>query len=156
MAFSPDGDWIAFHDAATGHVRKVPVEGGLVETVGPTSPEGGIVSFRGLTWGSDGTLVFSADDQLMRIPATGGEPEPLTSIEPGEAVVATQPEFLPDGAGVVFTMAGTAFPFRRQVAVLRFGHETIVLTDGHSPRVTRDGLLIVARAAGSRLCGQHP
>ncbi|MDX1675322.1 MAG: protein kinase, partial [Longimicrobiales bacterium] len=143
VAFSPDGSWIAFHDVPAARIRKVPAEGGVVETIAPTDPEGRVVPVQGLTWGPDGTVVLSADDRLMRVPPTG-TPEPLTTVESG-AVVHYQPEFLPDGTGVVFTIRGTAFPFRQQVAVLRFGSEPVILTDGHSPRVTRDGLLVVAR-----------
>ena len=148
FTFSPDGEWIAFHDAATGDIRKVPAGGGVVQTIGPAGA-GDRVLFEGLTWGPDGTIVFSASDRLMRVPVGGGVPEPLTTVEREGTILHTQPESLPDGSGVVFTIQTRAFPFNQRAAVLRFGADPVVLTEGHSPRITRNGLLVVARGRGT-------
>jgi Tol biopolymer transport system component len=55
----------------------------------------------GLHWGDDGNIVFSyaGGRGLYRMPATGGDPEPL--LDPGTSV--RNPRLLPGGRAVIFT-----------------------------------------------------
>ena len=63
-------------------------------------------SGRGGTWNADGVIVFapSTVGPLMRIPANGGTPEPVTrvAIDRGSH---RSPQFLPDGRRFTFLMA---------------------------------------------------
>ena len=72
--FSPDSRWIGFFDG--GDLKKVAVTGGPVITLCRElgTPEGG-------TWGEEGTIVVSTDDDnigLRRVSADGGEATALT------------------------------------------------------------------------------
>jgi Tol biopolymer transport system component len=99
--FSPDGQWIGFIQGST--LRKVPVSGGAAITIcdldGP---------LYGASWGPNDAIVFSAQDRLWRVPATGGTaPVALTPVPASER--DRWPELLPDGRTVLFTrMRGTA------------------------------------------------
>jgi serine/threonine-protein kinase len=74
--FSPDGKWIAYF--ADGKLKKVSVDGGkpitLCDSVGDN---------RGASWGSDDRIVFAAHytQGLSRVPGSGGELEPLTTLD---------------------------------------------------------------------------
>jgi serine/threonine protein kinase/Tol biopolymer transport system component len=99
--FSPDGAWIGY--VTTSELRKVPVTGGTSITLAK------ITRGRGASWGPDDTIVFtrSPSDGLSIIPATGGDPRTLTTLDK-EKKEATHrwPQFLPGGKTVIFT-AGT-------------------------------------------------
>ena len=94
--FSPDGQWIAF--AADRKLKKISVLGGAAVTLcdAPT--------FRGGSWGDDGTIVASLNGAatLSRIPAAGGTPQPFTKATNGEQA-HRWPQVLPGSQSVLFT-----------------------------------------------------
>jgi serine/threonine-protein kinase len=101
--FSPDGQWLGFF--ADGKLKKVPVEGGETVTLcnAPGFP-------RGASWGDDGNIVAAFSNGstgLVRVPAGGGTPTPVTqpSKEKGETAHAW-PQFLPSSQAVLFTSYG--------------------------------------------------
>ena len=64
---------------------------------------------RGASWGPDGTIVFtsSSNTGLSIVPATGGEPKPLTTLDEASGEVSHRwPQWLPGGKKILFT-AGT-------------------------------------------------
>ena len=77
--FSPDGQWVGFR-TNDNQLKKVSIHGGPPVTLGPSA---GIL---GASWGPDDTIIFSdfAPGGLLRIPAAGGDPEPLTTLEEDE------------------------------------------------------------------------
>jgi Tol biopolymer transport system component/predicted Ser/Thr protein kinase len=94
--FSPDGKWVAFF--AGGKLKKVPIEGGTPAYLcdAPTGSGG--------TWSEDGNIVLSPASlgPMVRIPASGGAPVPLTELAVGETF-HHWPQFLPGGKTVLFT-----------------------------------------------------
>ena len=64
---------------------------------------------RAATWGRDGTILFDGTRLLMRVPATGGQPVPMTGLTTGDGAAAGEgvahlfPQFLPDGDQFLFT-----------------------------------------------------
>ena len=63
------------------------------------------INVRGGTWGKDNTIVYAPNytGPLMRISATGGEPEPATKITSEERIGTHRfPQFHPDGHHFVF------------------------------------------------------
>jgi hypothetical protein len=74
---SPDGQWIAFFTIA-GELKKVPRDGG------PS-----VILVRGLkngqwgfgVWRSDDVIVFSTLENLLQVPAAGGMPTALTTVD---------------------------------------------------------------------------
>src|SRR5262249_31806744 len=97
--WSPDGRFIAFF--ANGKLRKIDSSGGASQTI-CEAPIG-----RGGSWNRDGVIVFAPRNRtaLYRVPAGGGEPEPLTKFE-GEEGSHRWPVFLPDGRHFLFVALG--------------------------------------------------
>jgi hypothetical protein len=93
--FSPDGRWIAFF--SEGRLQRLPADGGAALTVsdvvGPTF---------GASWGNDDRIYFATPNGVFRVAATGGAPQPLIDVEPGETVYG--PQILPDGDHVLLSI----------------------------------------------------
>jgi serine/threonine protein kinase/Tol biopolymer transport system component len=101
--FSPDGKWIGF--AARGRLMKVPSFGGPVVDLCAINNNS-----RGASWGPDGNIYasLSATLGLMRVSASGGDPQPFTTLDPQKKERTHRwPQVLPDGKTVLFTV-GTA------------------------------------------------
>jgi eukaryotic-like serine/threonine-protein kinase len=102
--FSPDGLWVAYF--ADGKLKRVSTRGGQPITITP-APKA-----QGGAWAADGTLYYSRQSigGLWRIPAEGGEPEPVTHPDPGAGEVAhIWPHLLPEGRGLLYTIWSTTF-----------------------------------------------
>ena len=98
--WSPDGKWIGFFSGK--NLKRIDVATGTVQTLAdaPTA--------RGGTWSRDGKILFSpaGNGVLYRMPATGGQPEPVTQLRAKE-VTHRWPQFLPDGRHFLFFIGGT-------------------------------------------------
>ena len=97
--WSPDSQWVGFF--AGRRLKRVNVGSGLTYTLSD-APAG-----RGGTWTLNGDIVFAGDSvgPLLRIPATGGTPQPVTAPNEGEQA-HLWPHVLPDGAHLVFVAKG--------------------------------------------------
>jgi Tol biopolymer transport system component/predicted Ser/Thr protein kinase len=103
--YSPDGTSVAFF--AGNRLKKVSLVDRAVQTV----TTGGLLQWGG-AWTRDNTIVFSGQNfvnGLMRVPAAGGTPEPLTRLGPGEAA-HRWPALSPSGRVVVYTTTITGGP----------------------------------------------
>ena len=94
--FSPDGEWIGF--TVDNKLKKVTVSGQAPVTLADTEAD------YGASWGKDDMIVYSRLDGrgLMEIPAAGGTPRPLTTIDTSEAAHRF-PVHLPGDRGVLFS-----------------------------------------------------
>ena len=88
--WSPNSDAIGFF--AAGKLWTVEVAGGTPQSIA-SAPNG-----RGGSWNRDGIIVFAPDvtGPLVRVAASGGSPEPVTTLGANERG-HLWPEFLPDG-----------------------------------------------------------
>jgi Tol biopolymer transport system component len=93
--WSADGRSIAF--AAGGRLKKIAAAGG------PPQDLGEVRDFSGGTWNREGVIVFGTAQGLYRVPAEGGKPEAITSLQPNESG-HFWPHFLPDGQHFLFTV----------------------------------------------------
>jgi eukaryotic-like serine/threonine-protein kinase len=96
--FSPDSQWIGYF--GDGKLKKISIRGGtpIVLT--------NVTGYRGGAWGEDGTIVFPAQftSGLFRVPASGGNAQPLTHLDPQRGEVTHRwPQVLPGGDAVLFT-----------------------------------------------------
>lgn len=135
--FSPDGRWIGFFESA--EIKKVSLDGGPVITLGPVAGRS-----LGASWGDDNTIVFATDDPvtgLWSVSADGGQPVVLTRPEAARGEIDHQfPCVLPDGRGVLFTIAGPGSADDSLVAVLdlKTGTWKTLVTGGSEPQYADD------------------
>ncbi|MGO9258276.1 MAG: protein kinase domain-containing protein [Bryobacteraceae bacterium] len=136
--FSPDGQWIAFLGYPEATVKKIPVTGGTPITLAEKvigRPD----------WGENGEIAFSGATGLMKVAATGGQAQALTTVDSKKGETGhRQPDFLPGGQALLFTIAGGSAP---QVAVLDLKkgvHRTLV-NDATNPRYVPTGHLAYLR-----------
>ncbi|MDZ4864149.1 MAG: hypothetical protein SGJ01_11965, partial [Gemmatimonadota bacterium] len=151
IGFSPDGRQIVFIDGASGGLKVIPVEGGSPITVVDS-----LTSQGGTAWGRDGFLYatggFDGKTGIVRIPATGGTAEPVTTIDTAANTLAhIYPTPLPDGHGLVYAIFyGPTRQTEGDIAVVDFttGHSRI-LVRGIRARYLSPGKLLVVRTDGS-------
>jgi eukaryotic-like serine/threonine-protein kinase len=147
--FSPDSQWIGFF--ADGKLKKVNLHGGSPTTVSDATNDD-----RGGSWGSDDTIIFapSASSGLMRVPASGGAPQALTSPDASERERTHRwPEILPGGKAVVFTIGSVDTPdyyLDAKIAVqsLETGKREILPVEGTFARYDPAGYLVFAQHGG--------
>jgi serine/threonine protein kinase len=94
--FSPDGRSIGF--LAGDKINKISVEGGAVV---PVSGVPGITGGSNATWSDDGIFFSRPFAGVVRIPAAGGSPTPVTELINGEFGHLV-PQVLPGGKAVLF------------------------------------------------------
>jgi len=106
--WSSDSRSLAFSDGQK--LRRVSVGGGPVQDIADLDP--GTFFGPSGTWSRDDVIVFGAGvfggGPLFSVPAGGGEPLALTTVEPG--VRHRYPDFLPDGQHFLYTSEGGSTP----------------------------------------------
>jgi Tol biopolymer transport system component len=96
--WSPDSRNLGFF--AQSKLQRIALTGGAPTTIC------NVIVPRGATWGPDGTIVLSLarPSILARVSASGGQPQPLTSLDQGE--FRAWPHFLPDGRHFLYLARG--------------------------------------------------
>jgi eukaryotic-like serine/threonine-protein kinase len=87
--WSADSRFLAFQ--AEGKLKKIDISGGPAQTVCDTPPG----AVWGGSWNRDDVMLFGSTAGLMRVPAGGGTPVPVTT--PPKGTTHWFPYFLPDG-----------------------------------------------------------
>ena len=145
--FSPDGEWVGF--IADGNLMRVPVAGGAPVLVAKVSA----ADVRGASWGSNDVIVFApaGSSGLMRVPAGGGDPEPIVAArEDGSTPALRWPEMLPGGDAVLVTIFDGALE-DAEIGVLSLEDGQVKsLLPGTRP-VYAQGHVVFARQGGSLL-----
>ena len=140
---SPDGKWVGFWSA--GEIRKVPIDGGAATTLcalrAPLGPYGA-------DWGSGNVIVFGDEvsGRIMRIPAGGGTPAPVT-VQPPTGRRHTEPFFLPDGKRILFSdiAASDTQDSRLMVQSIEGGDSRLVMASAADGRLLPSGQLVFMR-----------
>jgi Tol biopolymer transport system component/tRNA A-37 threonylcarbamoyl transferase component Bud32 len=98
--WSPDSRSVGFF--ADGRLKVLDVETGATRDLAGTSFS------TGGTWNRDGLILFvpGAGRPVMRIPVSGGEPTPVTRLEPDREFNHRSPQFLPDGRHFLYYVNG--------------------------------------------------
>jgi serine/threonine-protein kinase len=138
--FSPDGNWIGFQSATDGSLKRIAVSGGPAQTICPLDS-----TLRGASWGADGSVVFATDGSkgLRRVPAAGGTPLVLTTVDPTTETDHRNPEVLPDGTGVIFTAWNGSAEQSRIVALsVPSGKVSEVARGGTNPHFSPTGHVV--------------
>ena len=142
--FSPDGQWVGFW--ARGELRKIPLAGGppvsVCQLEGPPF---------GASWGADDQIVMGRlNAGLWQVPATGGMPSSLTTLDKSQGEVSHRlPHVLPGGDAVLFTATRHRFPKWSDTRVFRYsrrtGTRTLLVDGGADARYVASGHLVYAR-----------
>jgi serine/threonine protein kinase/Tol biopolymer transport system component len=92
--WSPDSGWLAF--VQNGKLKKMSAAGGPAVTLCDSARIGG-------SWNREDVILFTqTSGALARVPASGGTPAPLATIDANGEVVYGLPVFLPDGQHFVY------------------------------------------------------
>jgi serine/threonine-protein kinase len=144
--FSPDGQWIGY--VTSREMQKVPLSGGTPMTLCEVERS------RGASWGPDDMIVLapSPNSALFRVPAAGGEPEPLTTLDDAKGEASHRwPQVLPGGKAVLFTShtqsAGGFDNATVEVLVLETGERKVLRRGGSYGRYLSSGHLVYVNQA---------
>jgi Tol biopolymer transport system component len=94
--WSPNGRWVGFF--AEGKLKKIDITGGppaeVTDGIGP----------RGGSWSTDDMIIFAlTNGPILKVPASGGTPVPVTRLDrQNEEVAHRWPQLLPDGHHVLY------------------------------------------------------
>jgi serine/threonine protein kinase/Tol biopolymer transport system component len=99
--WSPDGRSVGFF--ADGKLKRLDIGGGLPQAL--TN-----VSFgTGGAWSPEGVILFgpsSSRSPILRVPASGGQAVPVTTLSAPNSIYYQFPQFLPGGRSFVFFVSG--------------------------------------------------
>jgi eukaryotic-like serine/threonine-protein kinase len=143
--WSPDSRQIGFF--AEKKLKTIDVSNGLTHTL-CDAPSG-----RGGTWGGQNTIVFapSAGGPLLRVQASGGTPQPVTTLDQSAGETAhAWPHFLPDDRSVLFVATATGAGLH--IASLDSGERKLVVGGGGAGAFAQGYLLFVR---GTQLLAQR-
>jgi len=146
VSFSPDGQWILFADSEA--LQRVSVSGGTPIKICEVGGD-----HRGATWMDDGRVVFSPSqtDALMIVEASGGEPEPLTTLDESKNERSHRwPYYMREADAIVFTAQrfGTTFNEASiDVLDMRTGERKTLVRGGAYGRILPSGHLVFMREA---------
>ena len=147
--FSPDGEWVAYF--SEGSLWKLRLAGGSPQAIcacdeDRANPAG--------AWGPDDTIVFTGfngSTSVFQVPASGGDPLSVTTLQEGEASHET-PQFLPDGRGVLFTVVYDDVARSGRIAVHVFDTgERHFIVEGWKAYLTSSGHLVYGGPGGDTL-----
>jgi serine/threonine-protein kinase len=143
--FSPDSQWLGF--VTPGELKKMPVTGGTPITLCEVGRS------RGSSWGDDGTIVFAPNPNtgLLRVSATGGDPEPLTALDESKGETSHRwPQVLPGSKAAIFTsIVADAESFDDasiEMVDLESGDRVVLHSGGHFGRYVSSGHLVYANS----------
>ncbi len=139
--WSHDGRQLGFF--AGGRLNKVDLRGGPVVPLCDTQDG------RGGSWNADGVILFQQrwSEGLMKIPAGGGTPEPVTTLDAARSDVAHRwPRFLPDGRRFLFFVVNTTSMAASEYSGVYWGSldsdETRLILRGESRALYSEGHLL--------------
>lgn len=112
LTFSPDGKWIAFTEGNV--LRKVPVSGGEIITIGTT---GGAVPY-GMAWSKAGMIYVGSFSGIWAIPATGGASKRIAKGDSITVMGRRWPLLLPGEKEIVFASGNSSTFTTSQLAVM--------------------------------------
>ena len=124
--FSPDGKWLGWF--ARGLMKKVMLAGGAPVTICEVTS----VYMGGAYWASDGFIYFTPAD-LMRVPASGGQPEVLAKVDASKDADYQSPQLLPGGKAVLLTRRPLNITNYNDAVIFAYRldtHESVTLVEG--------------------------
>ncbi len=141
--FSPDGQWVAFW--SNEELKKVPVTGGTPVTLcAAQNPFGA-------SWVEDRILLGQSTPRgIVEVPANGGTPRPLVTVDEKKGELAHGPQLVAGGRAVLFTLRTGSQAWDDSAIViheLATGQRTVLVNGGTDARVLPTGHLVYSREA---------
>ena len=137
--WSPDSRTVGFF--ANGKLKRVDLDGTSLRVLA-SAPEP-----RGGTWSPSGSIIFNSDTQnLMRVPAAGGDPSRIA--EPSSGGVRLFPHALPDGNHYLFTSRNAGGQGMGVYIGSLISPDITRISDAWSPAVYANGRLLFVRQRG--------
>jgi len=142
-AFSPDGRSLAVYAAIEGVIKRMDLGSGAAVTVCRAD------NVFGMTWDRSGIISGQGRKGILRCALDGNPPEQLARVQDGEE--ADEPQILPDGKTLLFTIAKTAEGLTRWdsarivVQSLASGNRRTIVDGGSSARYVTSGHILYAR-----------
>lgn len=140
--WSPDSRHIGFF--ADKKLKRIDVSSGLTQTLSDAS------SGRGGAWSHEDAIVFAptAAGPLFRVAASGGTPEPVTTLDESRAERSHEwPRFLPDGRSILFVVRSGRHqgddPAGLHIVSLTSGQRTLVVPGARAGAFSQGFLLFV-------------
>jgi eukaryotic-like serine/threonine-protein kinase len=140
--FSPDGTALAL--VSPQGLRKLTLADGLVSTV----TQGQYVFNTGGDWGDDGQITIQRAGVLWRVPAAGGTPTALTTLDTeGHETFQNWPLALPGGRDLLFTSqrSGPSPSTRIEVVNLKTRARRVIVEAASFPLYASSGHLLFVR-----------
>jgi serine/threonine-protein kinase len=140
--FSPDGQWVAFFSGR--RLLKVNVQANAAPILISENIERWL---NGATWLADGSIIVArANGGLLRVPAEGGEPVPLTSLsETPRELDHHSPTLLPGDKAALFTVHAHDGQFNVVVETLATAQRKLLIESAYDARYLASGHLVFAR-----------
>ena len=144
--FSPDGQWVAYGSRVINayQIKKVPIAGGAPTKI---CDVGFVLS--GLRWVGDRILFTQAATPfgISEVSANGGTPRVI--VAPGDNEIMSNPDALPDGDTVLFTLRLSTQRGASSIVAqsLKSGARHVVVADGSLGRVLGSGQILFTRDA---------
>jgi serine/threonine-protein kinase len=146
--FSPDGRWLGISQIELSKIQKVALTGGAPVSICETD------SFVGATWAEGDVIYFVPDFPagIVGVPATGGQPEEVVSIDFANGERQHRfPCALPGGGAVIYTTGTSDIATFDEARIVAFSRETgqrkTLLQGGTYPRYSPSGHLLYAHDA---------
>jgi eukaryotic-like serine/threonine-protein kinase len=129
--FSPNGQWIGFW--RDGEIRKIGIDGGAQVTIAPAA------NATAFAWEDDGTILFAAGGNILRVTEAGGTPQVLVAgvkgsvqslqLLPGKRAILYT--LFPDGNISSTRIVARALDLAEPDALLRSGVNAQYVPTGH-------------------------
>jgi serine/threonine-protein kinase len=137
--FSPDGGSIAYY---AGGFKKIAISGGTPVSIARGDPPWG------MSWDEDEIVFGQGTKGIMRVSEHGGSPELLVKV--GSNEMAANPQMLPGGRAVLYTLAAATDERWEQASIvvqpLPTGDRKIVINGGTHARYVPTGHIVYAVA----------
>jgi serine/threonine-protein kinase len=109
--FSPDGRDVAFFSWGDHSIKRISVDGGVPQTLCS------LTNAAALSWSPTGIIFMTLSNGVLRVPATGGEPEVLVPHRREE--FARWPRLLPDGRTLIYSASpSTRLPSAKPASIV--------------------------------------
>jgi serine/threonine-protein kinase len=138
-AFSPDGKALVFYSGADRSLKRLDTSGGTAVRICAAD------AVFGVSWSEHGIVFGQRGKGILRVSPNGGTPDVIASVAEDE--IAANPQMLPDGRTVLFSVAKIGGPWDKgQIVAQRLADRSrkVLIEPGTDGRYVPTGHLVYA------------